>query len=243
MTDEKIEKWQDIIRKLMNKAEDKATTPEERDSIMNRVLELMAKFGIEHAMLADKDKSSEKVIRAQYRIDAPYSNQKVLLLDGIVRTFGGRGVVVNRKPLTFQVYAHESDHERIFMLYASLIVQLTTGIVQSDKHKPIGEHARTFRTSFVFGFIDTVGRRIRQAYQRAKETVSQSATGNGMELVLQSRAVAVNEMYRIEHPLTQPANINTSNRSYAGFGAGSSAGKNADIGQTRLGTVRNELGS
>lgn len=233
---EKEKDWKETIQKLMNKAEDPATTPAERDAIVERVTYLMAKHGIEEAMLSAAEERTAKVVNQGYKITAPYVNQKMTMLNNIGIAFGCQSVRMADDRLV--MYGHEDDMEKVFMLYGSLLIQMVTSL--GSVVKPSHVHGKTFNTSFVNGYVFEVVKRVKDAYKRARQDV-QNSTGNGMELVLRDRAVAVRDAYRTDHPFTRVSNSRSSITSEAGYNAGKSAGASANIGQTGLGGGRRSI--
>jgi len=226
--------WKDVISKLMAKAEDNATTDAERNAIVERVTYLMAKHGIEEAMLSAQEKRTAPLTKHSYRLLAPYIKQRTTILHNISVAFGCRAIFDNQNN-RMTVYGYEDDQEKVFMLYGSLVIQMFTGLAQTVK--PADVHGKTFNGSWVTGYAYTVGSRVREAYEHARRDVQAESTGNGMELVLADRALAVNNMYRTEHPRTR--NIAGSRATHAGaYAAGSAAGRNANIGQTGVGGSR-----
>lgn len=250
------DKWLTILQKMMAKAENAATTMEERNSIVEMMTTLMAKHGIEQAMLNDRQAKPETVTSVRFTIGAPYINSKITLLWGIVKTFGAHGIMmamsqrgagrrhgVQRQPdakTIMQIYGYPSDIEKILMLYGSLNIQMATSLVTADK--PAHMHGKTFNSSFVVGYVDVVVDRVIKAYTKAKSDVSESATGSGMELVLKTREVAIMDAFRVDHPRVRPINLNAGASSGMAYGAGQSAGRSANIGQTGLGGGRKAIG-
>lgn len=249
MADNNKEKWEEKLRALMAKAEDSATTEAERDVIVSRVTYLMAKFGIEEAMLKSRDAEPEVVTSIRIRIENPYCDQRIHLLDHIGRTFGCKSIILEKpmrggqKHAVLRMFGYDGDLQRSYLLFGSLIIQMFSGLAAASAGKPAHIHGRTFNNSFVTGYVDTLIDRVETAYRRAKEEVKAESTGNGMELVLASRFDSVKNAFKTEYPHTTMSNYNPSNRSYEGFSAGQSAGRRADIGQTGVAGGRVAIGS
>ena len=249
MADNDKEKWEDKLRALMAKAEDPATTEAERDTIVSRVTYLMAKFGIEEAMLRSQDAEPEVVTNIKVRIDNPYYDQRMRLLDNIGRAFGCKSIILERperggqKHAVLRMFGHSGDLQRSYLLFGSLIIQMFSGIAAANVNKPANVHGRTFNSSFVTGYVDTVLERVKTAYKQAKDEVRESTTGNGMELVLVNRLEAVKNAFKTEYPSTVRSGYSFNRRSSEGFSAGQSAGRRADIGQTGVAGGRIAIGS
>jgi len=231
--------WKDIILKLMAKAEDPATSLDERNAIVDKITFLMAKHGIEEAMLeAGQAKPTYKLVDLSYRIPAPYALAKAKILYHIGKAFGCESIVIDDHTRV-RVFGFENDQERVFMLYGSLIIQMNNGLASAVK--PKGVHGKTFNHSWIAGYAATVSQRVRDAYTRAQNEVRTESSG--MDIVLMEKSVAVRNMFREAYPRT--SKIGQSYATHAGaYAAGSTAGRNADIGQTRVGgTTRKSIGS
>jgi hypothetical protein len=249
------DKWLNILQKLMAKAEDSATTMDERNAIVEKMTFLMAKHGIEQAMLNAEQDKPEAVISVRFTLNNPYLNPKITLLYGIVKTFGAHGIMAEmsqRKPgryrglqpapdakTVMQIYGYSSDIEKILMLNGSLNIQMSTALAGAIK--PVHMHGKTFNSSFVVGYVDTVVVRVASAYTKAKTDVSSSATGNGMELVLKTRTAAIMDAFKLDHPHVHRINTTSRATSATAYGAGQFAGRNANIGQTGLGGGRKAI--
>ena len=79
----KTEKWQEKVEKLLNRANDPSVSEGERANLMDKVAELMAKFGIEEAMLRSQTHDNVTVITLQTSVKGTYSNQRGILLFGL----------------------------------------------------------------------------------------------------------------------------------------------------------------
>jgi Protein of unknown function (DUF2786) len=243
------EKWEDIVRKLMVKAEDGAATQDERDAYVTRVTYLMAKYSIDEAVLNSKGGEPETVTSMRIKILNPYYSQRMHLLDHIGRVFGCESIILEhpvrggQKYGILHMFGYNGDLQRSYLLFGSLVIQMQTAMISAQSNKPASVHGRTFNNSFVTGYVDTVLVRVKAAYQQAKDEVRNTATGNGMELVLADRAVAVRNAFKTEYPRTVSVGYNPNARSSDGFSAGQSAGHRANIGQTGLAGGRVSIGS
>lgn len=240
MAEEK-EKWLRKIEGLIAKAEDPATSEEERFALMDKVFYLSAKYGIDEAIFKAKENVKVEVVVRRYRIGNPYAKERLFILTYIARAFGCRTISV--PPATATVIGHEDDQERVFMLYGSILMQMITACELAYLDKPADIHGRAFKNSFIKGYRYRVGERLRDAYDRAREDAKSESTGTDVVLYDRETAVArrVNEIY------PRLRNINPSNRfsTEDGYNAGRTAANRADIGQTRVGTGQKprQLGS
>ena len=225
-------KWLEIIEKLMAKAEDRATTDEERASIIDKITYLMTKHGIEQDMLAAKEQRPLTASHRVFKIVGTYPTRKDSLLQAICRAFGCFAVTIEGNKVS--VFGTDDDIERVFMLYMSLVLQLDTALANAQVYKPKHEHGRTFNGSFVSAFVSTVIIRIRDASQRAKEDIKKASEGSGMELVLVNKAQIVKNLVGTVFPRLSYSRTSFSANSSAGRSAGTSAGQRADLGGTRI---------
>jgi len=230
-------KWKDIVAKLMAKAEDPATSQEERDSINSKVSFLMVKYGIEQAMLDAKEKTQAEIVNVTYNIKPPYVNQKKSLLYSIGVVFG---VVSVRSEGKMVMVGYQDDVEKVAMLYNLLLIQLHNGLATAEKPDYI--HGKTFNTSWVQGFVYEVTKRVKEAAAMAKKDVKNSAGGSGMDLVLLDRHSAVAHALTARFPRLRKTSSSTSVSSAAGYNAGKSAGARADIGNARISGARGAIG-
>jgi len=225
----------DRVRKLLAKAEDPGCTPEEAAALNDKAAELIAKYGVDRALLAAASPEVDPVGDRVITVDAPYALDKAGLLAAVA--FALRCRSVRRKQWEAGGYAYamhlfgcESDLERTELLYTSLLVQASFGIAAA--HPPAWEPVATFRRSWLAGFTEAVGRRLRDAERRASAA---AATGDGpsMDLVLADRGDRVARRLAEVYPRLRGSGP----RRLAGSGAGDgyAAGQRADLGGTRVG--------
>lgn len=229
------------IRALFDRAEGEGVTEAERLNCLEKAAALMEKHAIEEHMLRDTDtKANAKVGRRTYFRNekrAAYVKARRELLFGLaaihklkVVSFGANGRDGS------EVFGFETDLELIDMLYTSVLVQMGTAMAQSEREaKETGwgiDNTRTWRTSYAHGFIRTVTNRLWQAAQ-ARETANRSA---GTDLVLVNRAEIVTKAMNEAYPNTRKgAAATASTRDLSAYGTGARDGRNADLGQQRVG--------
>src|SRR5690348_7260811 len=71
------------IRKLLAKAENPAASPEEAEAYTAKAAELIAKYGIDRALLAQQDPTSDVVGDRVVVLDPPYAVDKATLLQDV----------------------------------------------------------------------------------------------------------------------------------------------------------------
>lgn len=219
------------IRALLAKAEG-TTNEEERDAFNAKAAELIAKYGIDQALLANASEVREEVGDRIIEISDPYARQKGTLLHFIAVPMRVRAVLRNRARGADQevhLFGFTADLDRVELLFTSLLLQATFGMALAAPTNPY-EDIKTYRRSWLIGFANAIGQRVREAEDRAKKEASVGTPG--VALVLASRdqevALRVKEIY--------PRLVNKSSRlSGSGYGAGRAAGNRADLGGTRIG--------
>ncbi|MFE5971413.1 DUF2786 domain-containing protein [Streptomyces sp. NPDC056460] len=220
------------IRAILAKAEDPATTPDEADAYFAKAAELMAKYGIEKAMLADADPAQDRPGDRMIKVTGTYGSDRKYLLGYIVKALGCKAIELNGAEV--HLFGYESDLERVEMLFTSLQLQAFNAM-RHGRPRP-GEKTITYRKSFLAGFILTVYARLEEIEARARQEAAPSATGRSAELVLADRKAVTLARFKEAYPHTRTGG--GSKRGGSGKAAGEAAGRRADLGQTRVGGRR-----
>jgi len=230
------------IRALLAKAEDKAASPEEAEVYFAKAAELMAKYGIEQAMLAEAHPETDELAHRTIDIKGKYVPDRATLLFAIGNALGARNVYWTRTDYEtgkryrrVKIYAHESTLERIEILFASLQIQAMNGMAKARPQ--YGESVTAYRKSWLAGFASSVLRRLSQAENDAVKEAEAKTTGT--ELVLVKREAAVERFFKQAHP-----NVKTAPRrrlTGTGWSDGREAGDRADLGSKRIGSQRKAL--
>lgn len=229
----------DTVRKLLAKAEG-AGTPAEAETYTAKAVELMARHGIDAALLGAADPGRDEIGMQRIAMDDPYSAGKARLLAWTAGALRCRAVLHSAyggKVRAVTVFGFASDRERVELLYTSLLLQATAQLVALRPPWP-GESVAAFRRSWLYGFADEVRRRLVAAEERAarEHTPSPAADGSGLALVLADRHDRVERAYTEAFPRLGPARRTTFSGS--GFHQGAEAGRRADLGR---GAVRRGL--
>ena len=171
------------VRKLLAKAEDPACTPAEAAAFTAKATELIAKYGVDRALLAAADPASDPVGDRVVAVPAPYALDKVGLLGGVAGALRCRAVRRREADgFVMHLFGFASDLERVELLFTSLLVQAAHGLAATAV--PAHEHPAAFRRSWLAGFAATIAVRLREA-----ETAAASAVGGpSMALVLADRS-------------------------------------------------------
>ncbi|MGC4886159.1 DUF2786 domain-containing protein [Micromonospora sp. NBC_01392] len=215
------------VRKLLAQAEDPACTPAEAATFMAKATELIARYGVDRALLAARDPAVDPVGDRTVEVVAPYARDKAGLLAAVadplrcrcVRRRHGNGFAMH-------LFGFASDLERVELLFTSLLVQAAHGLAGAAV--PVGEHPAAFRRTWLAGFAQVIAERLRAAEAGA----AAEAGVPSVALVLADRSDRVQRRLAETYPRLRTA----PRRRLAGggFGSGAAAGRRADLGDTGL---------
>jgi hypothetical protein len=227
----------DRVRKLLAKAEAAGVTPAERDALTAKAAELMAKYGIDRALLAaakpETDKPGDRVID----IENPWARVQAHLLCGLASAVRCQCVVLpcSGPGSRIHVFGYVSDIERADILFTSLLVQMWQGLaaagVPSWTRSP-----RAWRRSWLLGFVTAVVSRVRAAEHEAacQATAPAASSGSQTALVLADRRLVVKRAIEQAYPQTRKTRMTYSGN---GYSTGYAKGQEADLGGPRLGSA------
>ncbi|MCZ7440434.1 DUF2786 domain-containing protein [Micromonospora sp. WMMC241] len=215
------------VRKLLAQAEDPACTPAESATFMAKATELIARYGVDRALLAAREPAADPVGDRVVEVIAPYARDKAGLLAAVadplrcrcVRRREGNGFAMH-------LFGFASDLERVELLFTSLLVQAAHGLAGAAV--PAGEHPAAFRRAWLAGFAQVVAERLRAAEAGAVA----EAGAPSVALVLADRSDRVQRRLAEVYPRLRTA----PRRRLAGggFGPGAAAGRRADLGDPGL---------
>ncbi|MEN8650594.1 DUF2786 domain-containing protein [Streptomyces sp. 21So2-11] len=238
MTTTKTPMKLETIRALLATAEDSRTPEAEAELARKRAFEMMAKYGVEQAMLNDSNPSSDAPTDRQIVLDNPWAMERVRLINRIATALGCELIHLGRDgsgpSRRVHIFGYASDLQRVELLYTSLLLQMNSGLVTQSV--PPGQGARAWRRSWLIGFINRVGDRIAEAERGAREDAkgeTTTTTGRSAALVLADRKTVVERNYRQAYPRSRKGGTTTITGN--GYGAGWAAGSRADIGGKRIG--------
>jgi hypothetical protein len=208
------------VRKLLAKAEDPACTPAEAEAFTAKATDLIAKYGVDQAMLAVTDPAADPVGDRIITIVPPYARDKAGLLVAVAAPLRCRVVHLERQGIArSHLFGHAADLERVELLFTSLLVQAAHGLAAVPV--PPHEHPAAYRRSWLAGFAEAIGSRL---WDAEKSAVAEA----GAELVLVRRTDLVDQRMAEAYPKLRTA----SPRRLAGGGLaqGYRAGQAADLG-------------
>jgi Protein of unknown function (DUF2786) len=224
------------IRKLLARAE-RAGTPEEAQACTDKAVELMARHGIDMALLAAADPGVDEIGTTRVEITDPYSAGKARLLGWTASALRCRAVLHQQRGGrvgVVTVFGYASDRERVEVLFTSLLLQAAAQLAR-ERPAHRGESVAAYRRSWLHGFAVQVHRRLVSAEQRAEQQAGQRAGESapaGAALVLADRRSRVERAYAEAFPTLgrgRPSMLSGS-----GFAAGAAAGERADLGGSAL---------
>jgi hypothetical protein len=222
----------DRVRKLLVKAEADGVTQAEAEALTAKAAELMAKYGIDRALLAaarpETDHPADRVID----IGNPWARVQAHLLCGLASALRCQCVILPRTGpgSRIHLFGFASDIERTDVLYTSLLLQMWQGL--SGAEPPAwARSSRAWRRSWLLGFATAVVARVRTAEQAAARRAADVPAGNGATgaLVLADRTEIIERTLRQAYPVTRTSRVTYSG---TGYGTGYAQGQRADIGTT-----------
>ncbi len=222
------------VRKLLVKAEAVGVTPAEAEALTAKAAELMAKYGIDRALLAARQPETDRPADRVINITNPWARVQAHLLCGLAAAMRCQCVILpSTSPGSrIHMFGFASDIERADVLYTSLLVQMWQGLAVAEV-PAWNRNTRAWRRSWLLGFATAVVGRVRAAEQRAE---SQAATPSGggssrTALVLADRNQVIQRNLAVAYPHIRKSRVTYTG---SGYGAGYSEGQRADIGNRRL---------
>ncbi len=235
----------DRVRKLLAKAEARGVTPAEAQALTAKAAELMAKYGLDRALLAADRPETDRPANRVLDIDNPWAREKAHLLCGLAAALRCQCILLpataadgaGRKPGSrVHIFGFTSDIERTDVLYTSVLLQMWNGLggvrVPDWTSSP-----RAWRRSWLLGFATAVIAKVRAAERGAitAATTRPGPVAQRAALVLADRTMIVRRQVAQAYPVTRTAKVTYSG---GGYRDGFAKGQRADIGGVRLGAGR-----
>lgn len=232
------ERLLDRVRKLLSQAEDDSVTPAEAQAFTAKAAALMAKYGIDRALLAAERPESDQPANRILDIDNPWAREKAHLLSGLASALRCQCILLasSRPGSRVHVFGFASDIERTDLLYTSVLIQMSHGLAGA----PVPDWSsspRAWRRSWLLGFATAVIARVREAEHGAVlvATNGRSAAGERTAIVLADRSLIIRRQVETAYPVTRKAKVTYSG---SGYRDGYAQGQRADIGTSRLSRAR-----
>jgi hypothetical protein len=234
----------DTVRKLLAKAE-RAATAAEAEIYTAKAVELMARHGIDQALLAaglgPGGRGQDEIAACRIPVADPYSAGKARLLAWTASALRCRAVLHEKgggRVAAVTLLGFGSDRARVELLYTSLLLQASS---QLAVLRPAwaGESVAAYRRSWLHGFAVRVHQRLVEAEARAADGAADSgarSSPSGVEqsvaLVLADRTARVDQAYAAAFP--QLGRARQTRLSGSGYAEGATAGARADLGRRRM---------
>jgi Protein of unknown function (DUF2786) len=174
------------IRALLAKAES-TEFAEEAEALSARAQELMAKYSIDHALLAAESGREQAPGGRRIAVDNPYEAPKATLLQTVAQANRCRVVWAKDVGLV-TVIGFPADLDAVELLFTSLLVQANTAMLRAGGKQDAYGRSRTraFRTSFLVSYAVRIGERLSEAAGHAEQEAvaeQRAAPGGGTDLV------------------------------------------------------------
>ena len=167
----------DTVRKLLAKA-DGAATPAEAEVYTAKAIELMARHGIDEALLAAAARPRrDEVATCRIPVADPYSAGKARLLAWTASALRCRAVLHEAgggRVAAVTVLGFASDRARVELLYTSLLLQ-ASGQLAALRPAWAGESVAAYRRSWLHGFAVRVHQRLVEAEAGRRQSAGRGA--------------------------------------------------------------------
>jgi hypothetical protein len=222
------------VRKLLAKAEASGVTAAEAEALTAKAAELMAKYGIDRALLAAAEPGTDQPADRVIDLPNPWARVQAHLLCGLAAALRCQPVILPHTGpgARIHIFGYASDIERADVLFTSLLVQMWQGLAAAPVPGGI-RNLRAWRRSWLLGFTTAVVSRVRAAEQQAasRATSPAAAAGERTALVLADRSQVIARNTERAYPATRKTRVTYSG---SGYGDGYAKGQQADLGGTRL---------
>ena len=228
----------DRVRKLLAKAEDASVTPAEAQALTAKAAELMAKYGIDRALLAADRPETDRPTNRIIDIDNPWAREKAHLLCGLASALRCQCILLggSRPGSRVHVFGYACDIDRTDVLYTSVLIQMWHGLVGAQV-PDWSSSPRAWRRSWLLGFATAVIARVRSAEHGAIAAATEpgASSAERTALVLADRSLVIRRQVEQAYPVTRKARVTYSG---SGYRDGYSNGQRADIGASRVSAPR-----
>jgi Protein of unknown function (DUF2786) len=222
----------DRVRKLLAKAEDEGCSAAEAEALTAKAAELMARYGIDRALLGALRPETDKPGDRVFSLANPWGDVKRHLLAGLASALRCQCVQTRTEQgARLHVFGYSSDLERADILFTSLLVQMARALAQQAAP---GAGVRAWRRSWMLGYCAAVVARVRAAEEAAVASAPAAAPeagGSSAALVLADRSLVVRRQVAAAYPRLRKSRITYTGN---GYGAGYREGQKADIGGAKL---------
>jgi Protein of unknown function (DUF2786) len=223
------------VRKLLAKAEAEGVTPPEAQALTAKASELMAKYGIDRALLAATKPETDTPGDCVIDVDNPWARIQAHLLCGIAGAMRCQAVLLPRPGAGTRIhlFGFQSDLERADLMYTSLMLQMFSGLRYAEAPEWTRSR-RAWSRSWLLGFATAAVSRVKQAEAAARTEAVNPHTESGSQtaLVLADRSLVIKNNLAAAYPLTRKTRLTYSGN---GYGSGYAKGQQANLGGTGVG--------
>src|SRR5215475_9596085 len=132
-TGETPERLLDRVRKLLAKAGAEGVTAAEAQALTAKAAELMAKYGIDRALLAARQPETDRPGSQMVDIYNPWARVQAHLLCGLAAALRCQCILLpSRTGQRVHMFGYASDLERADVLYTSVLIQMWHGLAATD---------------------------------------------------------------------------------------------------------------
>jgi Protein of unknown function (DUF2786) len=231
------ERLLDRVRKLLAQAEDDSVTPAEAQAFTAKAAQLMAKYGIDRALIAAERPETDQPANRVLDIHNPWAREKAHLLSGLATALRCQCILLSgsRPGSRVHLFGFASDIDRTDVLYTSILIQMAHGLATAQV--PEWSNPRAWRRSWLLGFATAVIARVREAEHGAVRAATRPGTSGGEKtaLVLADRSLIIRQQVEEAYPMTRKTRVTYTG---SGYRDGYHQGERADIGSSRLSTPR-----
>ena len=154
------------IRALLAKAEG-TEYAQEAEAFTGKAQELMARYAIDDALLADPAAGVD-VHSRRIHIEDPYAEQKALLADVCAQAQHCKAVWAGDVGIS-TIIGPPTELELADMLYTSLLVQAVRAMTEAGRFR--GDRSPSFRRAFLTSYASRIAERLADSNARADEQV------------------------------------------------------------------------
>jgi hypothetical protein len=217
------------IRGLLAKAES-SEFPEEAESLTAKAQELMTRHSVDAALLGAGSPSAGGMATHRVHVAEPYVRAKMQLLAAVAEANDVQLVWYQSLGIA-NLVGSRPDLDAVELLFTSLLLQAAQALSAAERAKGARSSSRSFRRSFLLGYAQRIGERLRTAQRRATEEASAE---HGVDLlpVLRSRQAAVEERVAELFPRVRSTRSRASVDA-GGWYAGQAAAERAAVGRRR----------
>jgi hypothetical protein len=222
------------INKLLAKAE-RTDNSEEAEAFFSKAAALQSKHAIDEIMLnAAAGNKRDDIITKEYPLSGSYAKAHILMLHVLSKPLNCKVIQYKRgTKITAKVHGFRSDIERLDILFSSVLIQAARQLKPwAKEHTHAGMTAAEKyqrRKSYLIGFGEGAAKKLQESMTTAVEEAKEPGVG----LVLVDRKQQVEDSCR--DTFGRLGRARATKTDYAAVGHGQRAGRNADVGSSRVG--------